>query len=243
MGEWVDELFITTLGEDRFLVEDVLDRSHGRGAFEGVLADEDVEEDPDRWCSYTACGQELWQIACQPCPFRDGSGICACAWVRRCRECSCVRSNGPLRKKRLPCSRRWKTSRKRMAHGSGLRHSDEPRGASGPMPSPMPGAWQTPLSSGSQPVVKRSTSRECFYESGPSIWPSRPTVSAVRGSEHCLASGAKGDRARRVSAGRRLLPPPAPVPRERKPIQLGPIRWVDVAGRALRRSWITHWRR
>jgi hypothetical protein len=30
-----------------------------------VLADEDVEEDPDRWCSYTERGQELWQIACQ----------------------------------------------------------------------------------------------------------------------------------------------------------------------------------
>jgi hypothetical protein len=30
-----------------------------------VLADEDVEVDPDRWCSYTECGQELWQIACQ----------------------------------------------------------------------------------------------------------------------------------------------------------------------------------
>ena len=30
-----------------------------------MLADEDVEEDPDRWCSHTECGQELWQIACQ----------------------------------------------------------------------------------------------------------------------------------------------------------------------------------
>jgi hypothetical protein len=30
-----------------------------------VLADEDIEEDPDRWCSYTECGQELWQIVCQ----------------------------------------------------------------------------------------------------------------------------------------------------------------------------------
>src|SRR5437588_328214 len=30
-----------------------------------VLADEDIEEDPDRWCSYSECGQELWQIACQ----------------------------------------------------------------------------------------------------------------------------------------------------------------------------------
>ncbi len=59
--------------------------------------------------------------------------------------------------------------------------------------------------------------------------------------EQCLASGAKGDRARRVSAVRRLLPPPGSV--EHKPIMLGPIRWVDVAGRALRRSWTAHWRR
>src|SRR5712691_4185605 len=65
VGEWVYELFITTLPVDGFLVEDALDLYHGRGAFEAVLADEDVEEDPDRWCSYTECGQELWQIVCQ----------------------------------------------------------------------------------------------------------------------------------------------------------------------------------
>ena len=65
IGEWVYEVFITTLPTEGFLVEDVLDLYHGRGAFEAVLADEDVEEDPDRWCSYTECGQELWQIVCQ----------------------------------------------------------------------------------------------------------------------------------------------------------------------------------
>src|SRR5260370_29776458 len=65
VGEWVYELFMTTLDADGFLVEDVLDLYHGRGAFEAVLADEDVEEDPDRWCSSTECGQELGQIACQ----------------------------------------------------------------------------------------------------------------------------------------------------------------------------------
>jgi hypothetical protein len=59
--------------------------------------------------------------------------------------------------------------------------------------------------------------------------------------EQCLASGAKGDRARRVSAVRRLLPPPAAI--ERKSIVLGPMRWIDVAGRALRRTWTAHWRR
>jgi hypothetical protein len=51
IGEWVYEVFITTLPIDGFLVEDVLDLYHGRGAFEAVLADEDIEEDPDRWCS------------------------------------------------------------------------------------------------------------------------------------------------------------------------------------------------
>ena len=65
VGEWVYELFITTLPIDGFLVEEVLDLYHGRGAFEAVLADEDIEENPDRWCSYTECGQELWQVACQ----------------------------------------------------------------------------------------------------------------------------------------------------------------------------------
>ena len=29
---------------------------------ETVLSDEDREQDPDRWCSHTACGQECWQI-------------------------------------------------------------------------------------------------------------------------------------------------------------------------------------
>ena len=56
--DWVYERFITTVDADGFLVEDVLDLYHGRGAFEVILADEDVEEDPDRWCSYTECGQE-----------------------------------------------------------------------------------------------------------------------------------------------------------------------------------------
>jgi hypothetical protein len=65
IDEWVYELFITTLGADGFLVEDVLDLYHGRGAFEAVLADEDVEGNPDRWCSYTECGQELWQVTWQ----------------------------------------------------------------------------------------------------------------------------------------------------------------------------------
>ena len=76
-----------------------------------------------------------------------------------------------------------------------------------------------------------------------STWPIRRIVSSVLCVSSVWQKAAKGDRARRVSAVRRLLPPPAPVPVEHKPVLLGPIRWVDVAGRALRRTWMTHWRR
>jgi hypothetical protein len=56
-GEWVYELFITNLDANAFVAEDILDLYHGRGAFEAVLADEEVEEDPDRWCSYSEWGR------------------------------------------------------------------------------------------------------------------------------------------------------------------------------------------
>jgi hypothetical protein len=64
-GEWVYEVFVTSLPADGFCATDVLDLYHGRGAFEGTLADEDVEGDPDRWCSFAALGQELWQVVWQ----------------------------------------------------------------------------------------------------------------------------------------------------------------------------------
>src|SRR5260370_12081350 len=59
--------------------------------------------------------------------------------------------------------------------------------------------------------------------------------------EQCLGRNAKGNRARRISAVRRLLPSPASV--KRNPHLLQAMRWVDVAGRALRRTWTAHWRR
>jgi hypothetical protein len=65
LDAWVYELFLTTLPVDGFLVEDAWDLYQGRGASASVLSNEDMEIDPDRWCSYTECGQELWQIACQ----------------------------------------------------------------------------------------------------------------------------------------------------------------------------------
>lgn len=61
----VYELFFTALPQDAFTPADVVDLYLHRGAFETVLADEDNEQDPDRWCSHTACGQETWQIISQ----------------------------------------------------------------------------------------------------------------------------------------------------------------------------------
>lgn len=226
IGEWVYEIFLTTLPLEGFLVEDVLDLYHGRGAFETVLADEDVEEDPDRRCSYTECGQELWQVACQ--------------WMWNLRL-----SLGQALQKTELREIEWASPKETPPL---LLSSEEPVEEYGP--------WEWAA------VFGRATGRfgaEDFplqedgklrCPAGASLWLSevrqenaftqRAVYLAYQTDcqccslrEQCLAKGAKGDRARRVSAVRRLLPPPALI--EHKPVLLGPIRWVDIAGRALRR--------
>jgi hypothetical protein len=64
-GAVVYELFYTALPQQAFTPADVVALYLHRGSFETVLADEDQEQDPDRWCSHTPCGQEFWQILCQ----------------------------------------------------------------------------------------------------------------------------------------------------------------------------------
>ncbi len=64
-GEMVYELFFTALPVDAFTSADVVALYLHRGAFETVLSDEDQEQDPDRWCSHTAWGQEFWLILAQ----------------------------------------------------------------------------------------------------------------------------------------------------------------------------------
>jgi hypothetical protein len=228
VGEWVYELFITTLGADGFLVEDVLDLYHGRGAFEAVLADEDIEEDPDRWCSSTECGQELWQIASQ--------------WVWNLRLC---------------LGQTMQAVHLREIEWAPPKAAPVVFGASDPPPEEY-GPWQwaaafgraTGLICAQDFVLQEDGKLRC--PTGASLWDSevrqenaftqRAVYLAYQTDcqpcplrEQCLASGAKGHRARRVSAVRRLLPPPAVV--EHKPIVLGSMRWVDVAGRTLRRTW------
>ncbi len=61
----VYELFFTRLPQQGFTASDVVELYLHRGAFEPVLADEDVEQDPDRWGSQSCCGQECWQVVAQ----------------------------------------------------------------------------------------------------------------------------------------------------------------------------------
>jgi hypothetical protein len=65
----VYELFLTKLPQEAFTASDVVALYLHRGAFETTLGDEDTEQDPDRWCSHAACGQE----ACRS--SRNGFGI------------------------------------------------------------------------------------------------------------------------------------------------------------------------
>jgi len=64
-GEVVYELFYTALPGQALTPADVVALYLHRGAFETVLSDEDQEQEPDRWCSHTAWGQEFWLILAQ----------------------------------------------------------------------------------------------------------------------------------------------------------------------------------
>jgi hypothetical protein len=61
----VYELFFTALPALGFTAADVVKLYLHRGSFETTLADEDREQDCDRWSSYTPYGQEAWQILAQ----------------------------------------------------------------------------------------------------------------------------------------------------------------------------------
>jgi hypothetical protein len=61
----VYELFFSNLPQEAFTAADIVALYLHRGAFEPQLADEDQEQDPDRWCSHAPAGQEAWQIVSQ----------------------------------------------------------------------------------------------------------------------------------------------------------------------------------
>lgn len=104
----VYELFVTTLSQGAFAPKDVLDLYLHRGSFEPVLADEDREQDADRWCSYTACGQEFWQIVNQwVWNFRLELGQQLFPTPMRTTEFAPVRAQAPASDPERPTERGW----------------------------------------------------------------------------------------------------------------------------------------
>lgn len=65
IGDFIYELFITSHPQIGLTGCDLLSLYYGRGGFEKLLGDEDVEQDCDRWCSWHPYGQEFWQILSQ----------------------------------------------------------------------------------------------------------------------------------------------------------------------------------
>jgi hypothetical protein len=242
VGMWVYELFLTTLPPDGFRAADVLDLYHGRGAFEGTLADEDVEGDPDRWCSYSAHGQELWQVIWQ--------------WVWNLRLALGQRLEGVADGSAR--SMEWAPALPATAVELPVATSatsDETAAEFGPLEWAAPrgrakgsfgaeaftlredGMLQCPagrLLWLSETRQESATTQRFIYVARDQDCASCP----VRAS--CVSQSASGKRGRRVSARRRRRAPPVTI----VSYSLGDraMYWQDVAGRRLRRRWMAHWR-
>jgi hypothetical protein len=235
-GAWVYELFYTTLPAEGFLPADILDLYHGRGSFEAALADEDVEQAVDRWCSSTECGQEFWQIACQ------------WIWNLRLTLGKTMQSDPVLR------DIEWAPPAE--TPDTLVDQPDAPK-QYGPWTwAAAPGGSKHPRFGAEKFIMQDDGTLRCPADATlwwseterDNDWSERAVYHAHRSDcqscllrEQCLAPRGNGSHGRRVSKSRHLIPPPATI--EHHPVVLGAIRWVDVAGRFLRRSWITYWQR
>jgi hypothetical protein len=232
VGDWVYEQFVTTLPPEGFLATDVLDLYQGRGAFEGTLADEDQEGDPDRWCSLTPCGQEVWQLVWQ--------------WVWNLRlALSAAGTETPLRQME------W------APPSTGpIQRLAEPAAQGDPEYGPLAWARARGGRLGAEAFVwQEDGTLRC--PRGVELWLSETRQETaftqrlvfvakdadcapcpLRGA--CLGRTARGNRGRRVSAVRHrrisgVVLHPRPLVAE------AAIHWNDVAGRHRRRSWVAHW--
>jgi hypothetical protein len=231
VGEWVYELFLNNLDPYAFLLEDLVDLYHGRGAFEGVLADEDLEQDPDRWCSYSACGQELWQVVSQ--------------WVWNLRL-----TLGYQMQERPMRQMEWTLPRGLLArlqadgttypvYGPWQVARGSPRGKFPDRSFPLQDdgtlrcpAGATLLLSFRQQV--NDTTQRAYYVA------ERADCQACTLRSQCLRKGTSADQVRFVHGVRHLSHIRSAVEQGR--LVYRTVRWEDVAARSLRRTWIIHWR-
>jgi hypothetical protein len=242
VGMWVDELVLTTLPLDGLRAADVLDLSHGRGAFAGTLADEDGEGDPDRWCSSAAHGQELWHVLWH--------------WVWNLRLAPGHRlegvATGPERAMEWAPAVPATTVDLPVATTA---TSDETAAEYGPLEWAQPrgrargsfGAEAFPLCDDGMlecPAGRRLWLSETRHESATA----QRLISVARDQDcasctlraWCVSQSARGKRGRRVSARRRRRA--APLTTVSCPLGDRALRWQDVAGRGRRRNWMTSWR-
>lgn len=230
------EVFITSLPPDGFHAADVLDLYHGRGAFEGTLADEDWEGDPDRWCSYAAQGQELWQVVWQ--------------WVWNLRL-----ALGQLLDETPARAMEWAPALSSANAEVDVPTPNAVEEAYGPLQWAQPRGRARGRFGAEAFTLREDGKLQC--PAGVLLWHSETRqetaftqrlIYVARDEDclgcslraSCLSQSASGKRGRRVSARRRWLPSPYTT----TTVSLGqePIRWHDVAGRRLRRLWMAHWR-
>jgi hypothetical protein len=71
----VYELFLTNLPQSAFTASDVVSLYLHRGAFETALEDEDIEQEPDRWCSHSVMSDKKLGRS-----WLSGPGTCDWSW-------------------------------------------------------------------------------------------------------------------------------------------------------------------
>lgn len=261
VGAYVYELFLTAHPAARLTAPDIVELYHQRGAFEQVLSDEDVEQDPDRWCSHHPAGQEFWQILNQ--------------WVWNTRlELGQIGQDAPLR---------WTRWSARPAEG--VPAAGVPAGASVPAmallekevvatfgPLEWAGEWAKArgrftgqdfelLADGTlrcpAEKVLRPRERRTLPNGDLRILYAAKQADC-RGcplAPRCLGIGASGETPRRVSAYRRLLGhharpkqalwqvPIMPLAADHGvPAAVHELHWCDRGGRRLRRGLVGHLR-
>jgi hypothetical protein len=257
VGEHVYELFLTSHPARCLQAADVVQLYLHRGSFETVLADEDVEQDPDRWCSHTPSGQACWQLVSQ--------------WVWNLRlELGCIQQQLPLRHTRLLDDAAVPAAAMPAQASPAVAEPIEEEVIENYGPLEMAKEWAkcrgrfsgkdfVLLDEGTLrcPADKllRPRSRVPLRNGNLRICYSAKIVDCRRCTlaSQCIGVGAYGDKPRQVSAIRKRLEPtrrPKVTPWQEPETPPGSapevpseLVWCDVGGRRLRRTWFTGLRR
>ena len=173
--------------------------------------------------------------------FATGYGICGWLWDRRCNQGTTRAGVGVTQRSNAGVRGVRPHHQKCMARGRGPPRKAEQRGVLGPRPLSTQENGTLRCPAGASLWLSEVRQETPFTQTCGLSGPTCRIASTCSYREQCLGPAAKSHRARRVSAVRHLLAGPSVA--TRTPVVVGSMRWVDVAGRALRRTWTAHWRR